>query len=334
MPNLLLIMSKYRPNCCANDQYSSFFVPGVTTTDAETSVVAGDGTYEDPYQGMTQDNVNNANGQNNRNFFINSGAYYAVYDPMINPDFIVLNNDQLYGRQNNFTESASGSGRPVIDFSSGGFLVPGGDSNDSFYDLQLFGDDLQGAAGIFVDHESGGAVNVSVLNSTLARFGDGIDIYNTVGSNVGLTINNSLINNNSAGGVDQLCLAGSGGYSGGVAALNEGSGAVSLYINQSTVSNNSNGAGVSNWGGIGMFNAGPGALGLTVNYSKIGSNSGDGLSVLNSGSSAASTVTVNGSNVTNNGENGIDALNKDNSGNMTFKITNSKVTAIPMTELT
>lgn len=311
----------------------SFFVP---ETGPDDTAVQGDGTYENPYVGMSQYNVDDANDQNNRNFYIDSGTYNATYSPLVNPDFIVLNNDQLYGRTSHFTRAAYGSLRPVINFTDGGFLVPGGDTSDSFNGLQLFGDGLSetagvsGTAGIFVDHESGPAVQVSVFNSSIQNFGDGIDIYNTVASSTELDISYSMIANNFGGGVTQLAGGSNGGYGGGVAALNEGAGGMTLNILHSQVSNNFNGQNLLNWAGILLFDNGSGNAALNANYVTVDNNNnnlfailGGGIFVDNEGTGAL-TALINHSQVEGNTFNGIEALDdtftmNTNSLNLTVK---------------
>lgn len=175
---------------------STFFVPNTTTPGA----AQGNGTFENPYIGVTQDNVNDANVQNNRNFYINSGTYTAIYG-MNDPDYIVLNNDQLFGRTNNFRQSATGSNRPLINFANGGFEVPDGDVYDSFSGLQLKGQLKSGNAGVWIDHASSASKQtVTIDNTSVEFFGDGVDLLNNADSTTSLTINNSLISNNSGGG--------------------------------------------------------------------------------------------------------------------------------------
>ncbi len=96
----------------------SFFVPGSANPGEN---VSGDGTYENPYQGFSQNTVNNANQQNNRNFYLNSGVYNPEY--ATGGTEIILNNDQIYGRQNNFSQSAEGDNRPEVNFSQSGLAV-------------------------------------------------------------------------------------------------------------------------------------------------------------------------------------------------------------------
>ncbi len=242
----------------------SFFVPEATA--ADPGAVQGNGTYENPYQGMSQDNVDDANTQNNRNFYINSGTYDAVYNPLVNPDYILLDNDQLYGRTNYFKAPAQGSSRPVINFTAGGFEIPGGNT-DSFTGLQIEGDGItSGTAGIFVNHDSGSSTTVTINNSSIKMFGDGVDIYNNTASDTLVNIYNSVISNNFGGGADPLLFGPNGGYGGGIAALNNGAGQMTLNVSNSQVNDNTNGALVSNWGGIGVYNYGSGTV--TFNASK------------------------------------------------------------------
>ncbi len=338
----------------------SFFVPGNAPTDGN-GMVSGDGTYENPYQGMSQFNVDNANDQNNKNFYINSGVYNAMYSTWVNPDFIVLNHDMLYGRQDNFTKTASGALRPIINFSNGGFLVPGSDSSDGFHDLQLAGKDATGTAGIFIDHESGSNdVYVYMNDLLISHFGDGIDIYNTTNAATQVYIDNSKIINNSAGGVKQLSSGPNGGYGGGIAALNIGGGNVYLNVDDSTIADNANNFRVANWGGIGLFNNGVGSSNLIVDNANVANNDGGvatiaaGIALDNEGTGALTAqindsaiaentngvaafsnlytpstnslnLTINNSNLSNNSLDGFILDNGVGTGNTTVKIKNSQI---------
>ena len=155
----------------------SFFLPdnGMTSSSDDLSGITpgsvGDGTYENPYIGMTQANVDDGNRQSNRLFYVNSGTYNAVYGSAEyqGNDFIQLNNDTVLGRQNYnanpFVQMAQGDNRPLILFTEGGFLVPGLDSSDTISSLRLQGQNPDGSdgrtTGIFIDHE-GVANNLAV----------------------------------------------------------------------------------------------------------------------------------------------------------------------------
>lgn len=208
----------------------SFFIP---ETNSDLSAVQGDGTFENPYVGMSQDNIDHANSNNNFNFYINSGIYNAVYGT-VNPSYLVLNNDQLYGRQNEFKQAASGSNRPLINFSEGGFAIPSGDRNDSFNDLRLMGQNQNGSAGIWINHEDGASNQIVNINQTdISYFGDGVDILNAADNNLTVNINNSLISNNGGGG-ELVSL----GAEGGIAIINNNGGATQINVKNSTISNN------------------------------------------------------------------------------------------------
>lgn len=322
----------------------SFFVPGSTTAGSSTSAVTGNGTYENPYQGMTQDNVDNANTLNNRNFYINSGVYNAVYNPVVNPDYIALDNDQLYGRQNNFTQAASGSNRPSINFLSGGFLVSGG-NEVSFNDLQLNGNGLSGSAGVFQDHESGDASEVQINDLSIDHFDNGVKTYSTADFHTTLNITNSTLQYNQGAGVfldnegkDNLLTAninqsdlswnGSGLLAHAAGLSTENSNSLNLTVKNSNVDNNSS-YGISTETGIGannvnvqitndQINANTGAgivlvnnttqghAVLNINNSLIDNNNGDGLFIINSSINGGSTaVNVNHSTINGNTDNGI-----------------------------
>ena len=264
----------------------SFFVPGTAAaapgSDGAIPGSVGDGTYENPYQGMTQPNVDDGNAQNNRIFYINSGTYQAQYTLAEDPNFILLNNDQLFGRTDYFKQEAYGSSRPLINFSESGFEVPLGDTNDSFSDLQLSGSGS--GAGIFVNHDSTDPtapdINVNINGLSVTSFGDGIDILNGDSSEVNtgfgnatVSITNSSITNNiGVGGA--LLLPSINGVSGGIAAINFGNQLI-LNVDQTTVANNTldNVDFLSVLGGIAVDNIASGSLILNVNNTSIVNNS-------------------------------------------------------------
>ena len=256
----------------------SFFVPGAAP-DASAGLPPsqGTGTYENPYVGMTQDNVDNANAQNNRNFYINSGTYNAVYG-MTDPDYIVLNNDQLYGRENGFKQAATGNARALINFANGGFEIPDGDVNDSINGLRLTGNQVAGNAGIWIDHDSSSRnLSVTVNNTDVQNFGDGIDAVNNASSALWVNITHSLISNNSGGGELAGLSLGGVNAEGGVAAINNGTGSLNLTVIGSTISNNNNT--LDNFfnavGGLAAVNAGDGSMTINVVGSNLSGNAVD-----------------------------------------------------------
>jgi hypothetical protein len=206
----------------------SFFLPELPTPPGDsTSAAVGDGTFENPYRGMTQDNVDDANLQNNRNFYINSGTYDAMYGSM-NPDFIVLNNDQLYGRQSYkgkvFVQAAEGAKRPLIEFSSGGFLIPDTDINDGLTGLQLHGAQNTLSSGILVDHSDPNSptLTVALNNVSENNFENGLSIQNGSINPVTTFVDNSEFTNNFIG----------------INSDNNGAGDFNLMVNNTNIMNN------------------------------------------------------------------------------------------------
>jgi hypothetical protein len=210
----------------------SFFIPNASPPGAQA--VQGNGTFENPYVGISQDNVNDANIQNNRTFYVDSGVYNPVTYGSGN-DYIILNNDHLFGRQNDFREAAEGSSRPLIQFADGGFEVPSTDLNDSFTGLQLSGANVNGRAGIWINHENGTqALDVSIDNLSIRNFGDGIDILNGGSSAMAVNVNNSWISDNN--GTGELLPF---GVTGGIGVMNDfGTGKLQVNLNNTTVTTN------------------------------------------------------------------------------------------------
>jgi hypothetical protein len=209
----------------------SFFVPDAPAGGVQP--VQGDGTFENPYVGMTQANVDNANVQNNRNFYIDSGTYNPVYG--MNNDYIILNNDQLFGRQKEFREAAQGAARPLMLFTEGGFEIPVGDVNDSITGLQLTGMNTNNA-GIWIDHDNSTLNQTVAINNTAVQFfGDGIDIINGGQGALTVNVNDSWIaNNNGTGELFSLF-----NVTGGIAAVNDvGAGLLRLNVKNSTITAN------------------------------------------------------------------------------------------------
>ena len=166
----------------------AFFVADTTSN----SGIQGDGTYENPYVGMSQNNVDDANSEKNQNFYIQSGTYNAIYGSS-NPNYIVLNNDQIYGRTNDFRQNAADNDRPLLVFAHGGFEIPDGDVNDSLNGLRLSGSATDGTAGIWVNHVSSlSNQNVEVNTTDVQYFGDGIDLHNSTASTLSVAIYHPL----------------------------------------------------------------------------------------------------------------------------------------------
>ena len=251
----------------------SFFVPDAPIEGAQP--VQGDGTFENPYIGISQSNVDNANLQNNRNFYLDSGTYNPIYASM--NDYIILNNDQIFGRQDNFRENAEGAARPLLNFTAGGFEVPAGDVNDSISGLRLTGGiNTTDQAGIWINHENGlFDQKVSINNSSVDSFADGIDILNGGGQALTVNINDSWISHND--GIGELFA--SYGVTGGIAAVNDlttsGAGPLSLKINCSTIKNNSKTPSTETLlaaGGVAALNLGS-SMKIDVQDSLISNNS-------------------------------------------------------------
>ncbi len=265
----------------------SFFVPPGHAPEGN-GAAQGDGTFENPYINMTQANINDANFNNNYNFYINSGNYYAVYGSS-NPDYLVLNNDRLFGRQNNFKQEADGSNRPVINFTEGGFEIPD-NVNDSFNDLILKGSNQTTHAGIWVDHEGSSNQTLQINGSDVKYFGDGIDFLNSGTGALTVVVSNSLISDNNGSG--ELFAQGA---EGGIAAVNNGGGSLKLSIDESSISNNSKtitGKIPKSFtvGGLAVVNE-SGETMLNINESGFSDNDVTATGIISSGSAGGLAVT-------------------------------------------
>jgi hypothetical protein len=281
----------------------SFFVPGGTTTSEN---ISGDGTYENPYQGFSQNTVNNANQQNNRNFYLNSGVYNPEY--AADSTAIILNNDQLYGRQNNFSESAEGDNRPLINFSQSGLAVADNDTKDSVNGLILTGTNI--GDGIAVNH-SDNSVNplmVSIDNVSIHGFDTGIYLNNTSSQTTHIKITDADI---------------SGNLDNAISALNCGNGGLNLRVNDSAIENN---------GGSGLYitDYHSGDLTVNINRATIMGNADNGIYAINEFNPGTLSLDVKNSTISANGYNGIQLYNgtgtyNTNTGDLISNIENSNI---------
>lgn len=334
----------------------SFFVPGSTPDNG----VNGDGTFENPYQGFSQANINDANQKNNHNFYLNSGAYNAEY--AADNDKIVLNDDQLYGRQDNFVQPAQENNQPVLNFSQSGLTVSATDSLDKVTGLTLVGSGT--GAGIDInlvnDHPD---ITVDVKNSNISGFNYGILINNAANSkatinifasdithNLGqgiqaqnessggleLVVDNTNINNNGASGIYLSDYSAgnltaniihsniSNNANNGIYGINEfNNDTLTLNIANSTIANNAYN-GVQLYNGTGAYNTNSGNVVANINGSSITGNSQNGIIASNT-STGSFTLNVSNSNIADNIINGIEAVNISGAGDFVFNLRQSTV---------
>lgn len=165
----------------------SFFVEG----DSETQ--AGDGTFENPYINFNAANVNDANANNNKTFYIESGTY-AVQNA------VTLRNDQVFGRTIldgvPFMAPATGSDRPNITFASDGITNNVADTNDVISALQLHGTSL---AGTGINMVTNGAMTVTIEDTTVDGFNTGVAVQNNGVGAMTMAFTNNGFNVNNTG---------------------------------------------------------------------------------------------------------------------------------------
>ncbi len=281
----------------------SFFVPGETQAGEN---VSGDGTYENPYQGFSQNTVNNANQQNNRNFYLNSGVYNPEY--AAGSTEIILNNDQIYGRQNNFSQSAEGDNRPLVNFSQSGFAVSDNDTKDSVNGLILTGTNM--GNGIEVNHSDNSAnpLMVNIDNVSINGFNTGISLNNTSSQATHIKITDADISNN---------------FNDGIIVQNRGSGGLNLSVNKSSIENN---------GGSGIYitDYQSGDLTVKINRATITDNANNGIYAINEFNPDTLRLDVKNSTISDNGYNGIQLYNgtstyNTNTGDLISHIENSDI---------
>lgn len=280
----------------------SFVVPSPSNSNPDT--LEGNGTYENPYIGFSQDTVDAGNAANNHNFFINSGTYFPI-------TAINLENDALYGRENYqgrlFVKPAEGNNRPLMHFDSSGFIVSGdnnildslrltngftfegsavslkntGSSRQILWlnnmDIQHFGN------GVRIENDSNGEVDVFIKRSHIDNsVTSGVLLLNDVLGTAKLDLQETRIDNNTFGVSIQnsgaLSLIAKHSYfqnneSSGLALTNTGEGVVTMNFEDSYFSNNMT--------GLTAFNFGAGILNITVKNSYFNDNGGNGLYVEN-----------------------------------------------------
>lgn len=334
----------------------SFFVPGATPSDG----VNGDGTFENPYQGFSQANINDANQKNNRNFYLNYGVYYAEYG--VGNDEIILNNDQLYGRQNYFLRPSQDNSQPVLNFSQSGIGFSTTDSFDKISGLTLVGtgvgagvninrisdnpaitvdvknSDINGFnSGVVINNSANAKATLNITDSTITNnFGQGIQAQNQSSSGLDLLVENTNINNNGASGI-YLVDYGAGNLTAniihssinnnannGIDGINEfNQDTLTLNISGSTIANNAFN-GVLLYNGTGAYNTNFGGVVANINQSNITANGQNGIEASNT-STGSFTLNINHSNVADNVDNGIEAVNLGSTGDFVFNLSNSVI---------
>jgi Inverse autotransporter, beta-domain len=272
----------------------SFFV--ADPTDENT----GNGTYENPYHGFNQDAVNDANQQNNRSFYLNSGNY--------NTQEITLNNDQLYGRQNNFQQPAQGDQRPLLNFSGNGLIIGNNDSADSLNDLQLSGSGNGDGNGVLVNHTDETDLHLAITDTAINHFLYGVQISSHSNAATTVTINNAEITDNS---------------NQGILAQNQGSGGLNLSVTGADIERN----GAS---GIYLVDYQTGNLTANITHSQINQNANNGIYAINEFNSGTLTLNVSHAQIEDNASSGIQLNNgasfNVNTGSVIGHISDSTIT--------
>lgn len=279
----------------------SFFLPNPISTNGS----APDGTYENPYIGLTQDNVDSANSSGNTNLFFNggSGITYSS-DNAIN-----LANNNIYGRQSYqgrlFVQPASGDNRPLLDFpNSSGLIwdIVSGDSNILVTSIKLTSNNYNN--NLEVNNHGAGEVSLNIDNVdasggiTGAAFG--IYAKNLGAGVLNLIINNSRFNNNFVGLYAEN-------------SSSDSNGTLNIITNNSTFNNN---------GGDGLlvYNFNAGILSILTNNSTFNNNGQNGAAVVNFDGTA--NVTSNNSTFNNNEARGFEFARND-SGTVNMTANNS-----------
>ncbi len=336
----------------------SFFLPDSPIQDSTAS--NPDGSYEHPYLGLNQTNVDDANAQKNINFFFNGGI-----GPYTSATEIDLMNDNIFGRQSYegrlFVKPATGNNRPIFEFtnSSGNGLnwnVNLGDSDILVTSIQIEGDTNNGSSALFVQNNGTGQVSMKLDNVNISntKFNNGVYANNDGGGGLNLVVNNSTLNaniqegilaNNSLGSfnlkVNNSTFNGNGDD--GIQANNTNNSSndtFNLIVNNSTLTDNShdgilvnNNSGIFNLitrhsnlnenghDGIEAHNNNAGILNLIVKGSSFNGNGRDGIEARSEGTTTGTfNLTVNNSSFNRNSHDGIEADNVTNA-NAIFNLT-------------
>ena len=333
----------------------SFFVPDSTPANG----VSGDGTYENPYQGFSQVNINDANQKNNRNFYLNSGEYNAEYAN--GNDQIILNDDQLFGRQNNFLRPTEND-QAILNFSQSGLTAASGDSFDKIMGVTLTGSgngigvdinqmndspaitfDIENThisgfnSGITVNNSASTQTTVNVIDSNISNnLGPGMSVQNQSSGGLNLLVDHSNISSNGESGIYLVDYSAgdltaniihsnvSDNANNGIYAVNEfNPDTLTLNISGSTIADNAY-HGVQLYNGTGANNTNSGAMVANINASSITGNGQNGINASNT-STGTFTLNVNNSNIADNADIGIEAINTNDPGNFVFNLRNSIV---------
>ncbi len=276
----------------------SFFLPD----DTAPGLVTGEGTYEHPYIGLNQSNVDDANSKGNTNFFFNGNLGPYVSATEIDLDHM---NDSLYGRQSYkgrlFVQPASGDNRPVIDFENGGngffWTVASGNSDIVVTSIRIMGGSEGGSGdGIFLQNNGTDQVSMRVDNTDISntQFDNAIAVENDGGGILNLTLNTSTLNNNFGNGL-VLSEFGEGGV-------------MNAAVNYSSLSGN----GIDGLQAV-VSNAMNPVFNLAINRSVLNNNTGEGAVIdLDSNTNAQTNVVFRHSTFNNNHE-GLQVIENNNS---------------------
>jgi len=158
----------------------------------------GDGSYENPFDNFTQENVDNANRLGNTNLFINSGTY------TISGSGIMLTNDNVFGRQsyhgNLFAQDAMDDNRPLFNMTGDtGFTLSG---NNVISGIRINGSNCPtDSEGISIINDTTASVHDVVNNVDISNVNIGLYALNSSSGQLNLEVNKSNFINNISNGV-------------------------------------------------------------------------------------------------------------------------------------
>lgn len=242
----------------------------------------GNGTYGSSMS-LTQSNLDAAYAQNSdgSRLYLQGGtnAIYTVNSSSATQTTLDSNNDlglyvhdnqNFYGRSDNYKQPASSDTRPEIDVADGynGFIMQGGEN--SFNNLNILGASLGRGTGILSYNTSGNST-LNVADTNISQFNTGLYGYNNGSGTLIINTTNATLNNNTARG------SGVGVY--GMNVTNTGTGNLTVNTTNSQFNNNSatgTGNSLTQAFGLSATNNSTGDLTVNATNSQFNNNTATG----------------------------------------------------------
>lgn len=235
---------------------------------------AGDGTYGNA-MALTQTGLDTAYSQSPEGvrFYIQGGDN-AIYSLSYGEDFTSdalepYSGQDFYGRTIDYTAPAAGEERPTLliqDGYSGFELSPG---ENTFSDLIINSNSTAqvDTSGIYFQNSSSTDNQLTLTDTSISGFVNGIYLNNLGSGNMWITLNQSQFNDN---GVDAINAVS------GLSAINQGEGAIIINASDTTFNNNTATMSGATSSGIFLDNEGSGNIALVLNAVEANANNAIG----------------------------------------------------------